>query len=155
MANLIVWFYLGVSPRYTAISMTENKVPNPTVITLFLCYTKHLKWPSLCLNPNFGPRPPVKTTVKHRPALFHCYLEGAGSMWDQEGPSKALFPKHKTLSRSLGAAPPETSCGNSCGVGFFCCATHTLKREQSCSLIQFVHFTDLTIKQVLKHVLTA
>lgn len=61
----------------------------------------------------------------------HHYLEGAGSTWDQGGPSKALFPKHKALSRSLGAAPPETGCGNSCGVGFFCFATHTLKREQS------------------------
>lgn len=76
-------------------------------------------------------------------------------MWDQIGPSKAVFPKHKTLSRSLGAAPPETGHGNSCGVGFFCFAAHTLKREQSRSLIQFVHFMDLTIKQVLKHVLTA
>lgn len=65
MANLIVWFYFGVLPRYMAISMTGNKAPNPTVITLFLGYTEHLKWPYLCLNPNFGPRPPVKITVEH------------------------------------------------------------------------------------------
>lgn len=70
-------------------------------------------------------------------------------------PCKAVFLMHKTLSRSLGAAPPETGHGNSCGVGIFCFATHTLKREQSRSLIQFGHFMDLTIKQVLKHVLTA
>lgn len=58
----------------------------------------------------------------------------------------------RALSIPLGAAPPETMARNSFHFGFP--NSHT-QREQSRSLIQFVHFMDRTIKQVLKHLLTA